>query len=932
MISTVTVLKGDWIADSSNPEEVGQVLRFPSTLIRSSSSSEAKELQLMEKLHQQQAMLDLSPPLLPSNHVTEHATPKAVVTQSIGRGVSKWCQSIDHLGKIPFLSGFWDWSNYTAKMLSRHKMGALADAVSLANNDYCYPTSMLRALIEVWSPSTNTFLTSAREVGISLLEMRDISGLSIRGAYYEEYNRNPPYADPFKSKRYLDMSELKYDGNGNVISVPKLDRPLKWTFGHERKLRGVPEQWDRLGMLDVTLEVNDREKLLIAAYLCVWLGRFVFPDGEEFVRVGTFKAAAQMAIGVTYSLVPPILACIYRGLGQLTKVLDGSWVHATETPPFPGHYLYAWIGLHFPHKTFAARYEASQPMVRQFRGILNAYQPWEPEVADCRAVLRGNLSSDDFCWTPVPLPTHPGPRVDDGQRWADTLDFMVSIRVGYVVFRQEGRFTKKSYNPHRFAKQHGFQQRLPGRHVKLPHGGEVSDLYRFWLSLTQVHSNTFLHIPSVDGGVASRVDPAYVKWWNEEVFPSISTVSIQFLKASKARNFIPSLMKSTVIRPQGKGKQLQALLSPSQKRNNADDPSPSSKKQKCNRSPQREPDSLQHSLSTPAAQQTTRQALYKEIFSSPELRGLPGDEEMIGALDEEMIGALDDFLETDTLEILGSLPSQIDGGVLSLNVGEQGTAEDGEVDSHDRQPSVKEIVGLNPPAMTSSNPLKLKPTFSCITKPLEPISSQALVKPILFKAMSNYVQEEFSRGLQNGFSGLGQWWAERSSAISEALQLYFRMDVGPLLKIMDAYLSKVNLYLAKRDEVSTGLDVEERDKSLATLQKGISSNQIVHDSLSKEINELTKKKGSLESKIESLKKELESVEQQHSDVTSTLDLLLDKRQTAEEQLQSNQAKLIELENSKVIAVETVAEVEKMRQDLESEFEDIAKGTWFENNM
>ncbi|GLT87266.1 hypothetical protein SLE2022_053570 [Rubroshorea leprosula] len=240
-------------------------------------------------------------------------------------------------------------------MLSRHKMGALADAVSLANNDYCCPLSMLCALIEVWSPSTNTFLTSVGEVGISLLEMRDIFGLSIRGAYYEEvipsykeliedlppyylllfkafativqrenservtyadwldfwYNHNPPYADPLKSRQYLDMSELKYDGNGNVISVPKLDRPLKWTFGHERKLRGVLEQWDRLGMLAIALEVNDRERLLIAAYLCVWLGRFVFLDVEEFVRVETFKATAQMAIGVTYSLVPPVLACIY---------------------------------------------------------------------------------------------------------------------------------------------------------------------------------------------------------------------------------------------------------------------------------------------------------------------------------------------------------------------------------------------------------------------------------------------------------------------------------------------------------------------------------------------------------------------------------------------------------------------------------------------
>ncbi|GLT96585.1 hypothetical protein SLE2022_141950 [Rubroshorea leprosula] len=102
-----------------------------------------------------------------------------------------------------------------------------------------------------------------------------------------------------------------------------------------------------------------------------------------------------------------------------------------------------------------------------------------------------------------------------------------------------------------------------------------------------------------------------------------------------------------------------------------------------------------------------------------------------------MIYALDDFLEIDTLEKLGSLPSQINGGVLSLNVGEQVTVEDGEVDFHDRWPSVKETIVLSSPAMASSNSIKLKPTFSCITKPLEPISSQALVKPILLKAMSN---------------------------------------------------------------------------------------------------------------------------------------------------------------------------------------------------
>ncbi|GLU03576.1 hypothetical protein SLE2022_207660 [Rubroshorea leprosula] len=88
-----------------------------------------------------------------------------------------------------------------------------------------------------------------------------------------------------------------------------------------------------------------------------------------------------------------------------------------------------------------------------------------------------------------------------------------------------------------------------------------------------------------------------------------------------------------------------------------------------------------------------------------------------------MISALDDFLETSTLEKVGSFCSQIDEGVLSLNVGEQIATKDREVDSDDRQLIVKEITGLSSPFTTSSSPPKLKLTFSYITKLLELITS-----------------------------------------------------------------------------------------------------------------------------------------------------------------------------------------------------------------
>ncbi|GKV15485.1 hypothetical protein SLEP1_g26272 [Rubroshorea leprosula] len=84
--------------------------------------------------------------------------------------------------------------NTNSRMLSHYKMGALANVVSLAKNDYCCPSNMIMPLLSC----------------------------------------NSSYANPLDSRQHLDMSKLRYDGKGNLISALKLDRLLKWTYGLRR--------------------------------------------------------------------------------------------------------------------------------------------------------------------------------------------------------------------------------------------------------------------------------------------------------------------------------------------------------------------------------------------------------------------------------------------------------------------------------------------------------------------------------------------------------------------------------------------------------------------------------------------------------------------------------------------------------------------------
>lgn len=72
--------------------------------------------------------------------------------------------------------------------------------------------------------------------------------------------------------------------------------------------------------LSISSSMEGEEGIEIVAYFFLWLCRFVLPYRDKCIKVETLKASSKMADKyLLASLVPPILASIYKGLTRMLK-------------------------------------------------------------------------------------------------------------------------------------------------------------------------------------------------------------------------------------------------------------------------------------------------------------------------------------------------------------------------------------------------------------------------------------------------------------------------------------------------------------------------------------------------------------------------------------------------------------------------------------
>ncbi|KAL2533512.1 Uncharacterized protein Adt_06863 [Abeliophyllum distichum] len=157
---------------------------------------------------------------------------------------------------------------------------------------------------------------------------------------------------------------------------------------------------------------------------------------------------------------------------------------------------------------------------------------------DCRELVRGRMNLNDFCWNPIHLPPQCGIRTGKDDRSTKILEFMTSIRPGFLSFRRgSSSYILEAYNPHRFGRQQGFRQKFPGSPKDMNLVINPTTLYCAWLYLTQVGSGCSFHILGRTNNIQNQVDSAYEDWWNSEVFPRLNKIRMNELLSSEDTDF-----------------------------------------------------------------------------------------------------------------------------------------------------------------------------------------------------------------------------------------------------------------------------------------------------------------------------------------------------------------------------------------------------------
>ncbi|KAL0305375.1 UNVERIFIED_CONTAM: hypothetical protein Scaly_2987100 [Sesamum calycinum] len=107
---------------------------------------------------------------------------------SIIEGDAKWMIAIFILPReFRYTKGYWEW---TKDMLSRCgdrlRHLKIYDVVYASLFTYDHNFDIVKAFCEAWCPVTNTLLTSVGKMSISLWDLHELVGLSMKGCLYDE--------------------------------------------------------------------------------------------------------------------------------------------------------------------------------------------------------------------------------------------------------------------------------------------------------------------------------------------------------------------------------------------------------------------------------------------------------------------------------------------------------------------------------------------------------------------------------------------------------------------------------------------------------------------------------------------------------------------------------------------------------------------------
>ncbi|KAK4409600.1 hypothetical protein Sango_0033000 [Sesamum angolense] len=100
---------------------------------------------------------------------------------------AKWDGDLRFTGEFRYTKGYWEWTeDVLSRCGDRLRHLKIYDAVYASLFTYDHNSDIVKAFCEAWCPLTNTLLTSAGEMSISLWDLHELVGLPMTGCLYDE--------------------------------------------------------------------------------------------------------------------------------------------------------------------------------------------------------------------------------------------------------------------------------------------------------------------------------------------------------------------------------------------------------------------------------------------------------------------------------------------------------------------------------------------------------------------------------------------------------------------------------------------------------------------------------------------------------------------------------------------------------------------------
>ncbi|KAG5516850.1 hypothetical protein RHGRI_037548 [Rhododendron griersonianum] len=218
----------------------------------------------------------------------------------------------------------------------------------------------------------------------------------------------------------------------------------------------------------------------------------------------------MMARGIRFCLAVPVLASICRGLNDIAKSSNPGKCDAV----FPVHYVYAWLGEYFStHFSSGSQPSTQRPKMVRYGGERVAKQLDEAEALDPFRKC-DNLVMDRFAQREGKSKE----LVDDGQLSDWEMEYLISTRSGYLTLRSGSTKVIEPYSPHRFSRQFGFTQDVPGRLNVNIRICSLKNIVKHFESLVREKSQSKLRLPNRADRRAISITKAYLEWWSHNIY------------------------------------------------------------------------------------------------------------------------------------------------------------------------------------------------------------------------------------------------------------------------------------------------------------------------------------------------------------------------------------------------------------------------------